>query len=120
MTEAGRWMTELTSAVRLYGQGRITCDEVLALATHIWTTDGDPGEPQGAFVVRQLLVVAGQATVDEDQAVFDSARALIGGCPEADREAASAERILNAFATVKDEGATIRAVKDAHGRHFGP
>jgi hypothetical protein len=119
MTGAGTWMTELASMVRLYGQGTATRDDVLGLLTHIWSTDGDASEPQGRFVVRQLVNVIGQATVDQDQAVFDSAKRLVDECPEADRRANSADEIIKAFAEVGQSDVAVRAVRDAHRRHFG-
>lgn len=115
---AGTWRDELTGLVRLYGQGRATGDAVLEFAARVWATEGDDSEPQGQFVVRQLLGVAGQATVDEDRHVFEMAKKLIGLCPDVDQRANSAEQILRAFANVQQSGVAIRAVKDSYRRHF--
>ena len=107
MTADG-WRDELTAIVRLYAGGRATGDDVFAFAARVWDVEGDASESQGVFVVRQLLCVAGQATVDEDQAVFDATRELIDLCPEADRQANSAGQFLTAFANVRQSGAAVQ------------
>lgn len=118
--DVNTWITELTALVRLYGQDRADVNDVLGLATHVWTTEGDVSEPQGRFIIRQLLNVAGQATVDEDHVVFASARKLITDeFPAEDRQALSADEILNAFANVGQSAVAVRAVRDSYRRYFG-